>query len=144
MINLIKNRDDLEKRLLATSDYGNEIQEDLNAVLGHYESFTNAIVRHSLDLKDEGVFRNRNPLNITFHYRKKFDLVNPVIGKLATQVKVTKLTDYELTKKLLMQGEIDQLQNRLDKLKYGKNDSGGEEIVAMEVMVDQEHQVLVY
>ena len=24
-----------------------------------------------------------------------------------------------------MQGEIDQLQNRLDKLKYGKNDSGG-------------------
>ena len=24
-----------------------------------------------------------------------------------------------------MQGEIDQFQNRLDKLKYGKNDSGG-------------------
>ena len=56
---------------------------------------------------------------------KKFDLVNPVIGKLATQVKASKLTDYELTKKLLMQGEIDQLQNRLDRLKYGKNDSGG-------------------
>ena len=55
---------------------------------------------------------------------KKFDLVNPVIGKLATQVKASKLTDYELTKKPLMQGEIDQLQYRLNKLKYGKNDSG--------------------
>ena len=36
---------------------------------------------------------------------KKIDLVNPVIGKLATQVKASKLTDYQLTKKLLEQGE---------------------------------------
>ena len=41
---------------------------------------------------------------------KKFDLVNPVIGKLATQVKASKLTDYQLTKKLLQQGKIDELQ----------------------------------
>ena len=50
---------------------------------------------------------------------KKFDLVNPVIGKLATQNKASKLTDYQLTKKNLQQGEIDELQLRLDKLKYG-------------------------
>ena len=109
LINLIKNRADLKKWLLATSDYGNEIQEDLNAVVGHDENFINAIVRHSLDLKDEAVFRNPYPLNITFYDLKKFDLVNPVIGKLATQVKASKLTDYELTKKLFMLGEIDQL-----------------------------------
>ena len=30
---------------------------------------------------------------------KKFDLVNPATGKLATQVKASNLTDYELTKK---------------------------------------------
>ena len=102
LINLIKNRHDFKKWLLATSDYRNEIQEDLNAVVEHDENFTNAIVRHSLDLKDEAVFRNPNPLNITFHDMKKFDFVNPVIGKLATQVKASKLTDYELTKKLLM------------------------------------------
>ena len=125
LINLVKNRDDLKKWLLATIDYGNEIQEDLNAVVVHDENVTNAIVRHSLDLKDEAVFCNPNPLNITFHDMKKLDLVNPVIGELANQVKVSKLTDYELTKKHLMQGEIDQLQNRLDRLKYGKNDGGG-------------------
>ena len=59
---------------------------------------------------------------------KKFDLVNPVIGKLVTQVKSSKLTDYQLIKKLLQQGEINELQLRLDKLKYGvpkDDDEGG-------------------
>ena len=78
LINLIKNRDDLKKWLLATSDYGNEIQEDLNAVVGHDENFTNAVVRQLL--KEDAIFRNLNPLNITFHDMKKFDLLNPVIG----------------------------------------------------------------
>ena len=49
---------------------------------------------------------------------KKFDLVNPVIGKLASQVKVSKVTDYQLTQKILNQGEVDKLQLRLDPLKY--------------------------
>ena len=52
---------------------------------------------------------------------KTFDLVNPVIGKLATQVKAIKLTDYELTKKILQKGEVDEIQQRLDRLKYGAN-----------------------
>ena len=41
---------------------------------------------------------------------KKFDLVNPVTGKLATQVKASKLTDYQLRKKHLEQGEVEKLQ----------------------------------
>ena len=52
-----------------------------------------------MDLKDEAIFCNPNPINVTFHDMKKFDHVNPVIGKLATQVKASKLTGYELTKK---------------------------------------------
>ena len=32
LLNLLRNREDLKKWLLATSDYGNEIQEDLNAI----------------------------------------------------------------------------------------------------------------
>ena len=106
---------------MATSDYGNEIQEDLNTIVGYNEKFNNAIVRHSLDLKDEVIFCNLNPINVTFHDMKRFDLVNPVIGKLATQVKASKLTDYQLTKKLLEQGEVDKLQLRLNALKYGIN-----------------------
>ena len=91
LLNFLRNRDDLKKWLLATSDYGNEIQEDLNTIVGYDEKFNNAIVRHSLDRKDEAIFRNPNRINVTFHDIKKFDLVNPVIGKLAFQVCTSKL-----------------------------------------------------
>ena len=72
------------------------MQQDLNAIVGHDEKFNNAIVRHALDLKDEAIFRNPNPINVNFYDMKKFDEVNPVIGKLASQAKASKLTDYEL------------------------------------------------
>ena len=110
MINLIRNRDDLKKWLLATSNYGKEIQQDLNAIVGHDEKFKNAIVRHALDLKDEAIFCNLNPINVTFSDMKKIDQINPVIGKLASQAKESKLIDYKLTKKLLEKGEADELQ----------------------------------
>ena len=110
MRNLIRNRDDLKKWLLATSNYGNEIQQDLNAIVGHDEKFNNAIVRHALDLKDKAIFCNLNPINVTFSDMKKIDQINPVIGKLASQVKESKLIDYKLTKKLLEKGEADELQ----------------------------------
>ena len=58
---------------------------------------------------------------------KKFDLVDPVIGKLASQVRASNLTDYELTKTTLEQGEIDKLQLRLDALKYGINKDDDDE-----------------
>ena len=119
LLNLKRNRDDLKKWLLSTGKYGNEIQDDLNAIVGYDKKFNNEIVRNSLDLKDEAIFHNPNPINVTFHDMKKFDLVNPVICKLGTQVKASKLNDYQLTKKILQQGEIDELQLRLDKLKYG-------------------------
>ena len=57
IINIIKNCDDLKKWLLASSDFGQELQEDLNAVVGYnvivgYNAkFNNAIVRHALILK---------------------------------------------------------------------------------------------
>ena len=94
MINLIRNRDEVT----GTSNYGNEIQQDVNAIVGHDEKFNNAIVRYALDLKDEAIFHNPNPIIVTFYDMKKFDQVNPVIGKLASQVIASKLTDYELKK----------------------------------------------
>ena len=83
VISLINNREDLKKWLLVTSEYGNEIQEDYNAIVGYDEKFNNAIVRHALDLKDSEIFWNPNLLNVTFHDVKKFDMTNPIIGKLA-------------------------------------------------------------
>ena len=52
VLDLLRNQEGLKKWLLATSDYGNELQEDLNAIAGYDEKFNNAIVRHALDLKN--------------------------------------------------------------------------------------------
>ena len=56
LLNILRNREGLKKWLQATRDYGNEIQEDLNAIVGYDEKSNNAIVRHSLDLKRSGYF----------------------------------------------------------------------------------------
>ena len=58
---------------------------------------------------------------------KKFDQVNPVIGKLAAQVKASKLTEQEVNQKLLDNFEADQLQARLDKLRYGGPDDSDDD-----------------
>ena len=113
---------------MATSDYGAEIQKNLNAVVGHNEKITNSIVRHTLDLKNDAISRNPNPLNVTFYDMKKFDQVNQVTGKLTAQVKASKLTKQEVNQKLLDNFEADQIQVRLDKLKYeGLNDSDNDD-----------------
>ena len=127
LINFTKNMDDLKRWLLVTSGYGSEIQENLNAVVGHDEKFTNSFVRHALDLKYDAIFCNPSPLNVTFYDIKKFDQVNPLIGKLAAQVKASKLTEQEVNQKLLYNFEADQLQARLDKLRYGGPDDSDDD-----------------
>ena len=99
------------------SDYGNELQEDLNQIVGYDEKFNNAIVRHSLDQKNAGIFQNPNPLNLTFRHVKKFGLQNPIIGKIAPQVKASKLTEDQSTKRILKQDEIAIIENQLEQLK---------------------------
>ena len=130
IINVIQNPNDLEKWLLATSDYGRELQEDLNAVASYHEKFNNAIVRHVLDRKDASVMKNPNPLNLTFRDAKKLDMQNPIIGKVSTQVKASKLTEDQLTRRILMQDQIYDIESRLEKLKHlirmdSDNDGGG-------------------
>lgn len=37
-----------------TSEFGNELQEDLNAIVGYNEQFNDPIVRHALVEKNKG------------------------------------------------------------------------------------------
>ena len=89
IINVIQNRSDFKMWLLATSDYGKEMQEDLNAVVDYDKKFNNAIVRHALDRKDASVMQNADPLNLTFRDGKKFYMQNLITGKIATQAKAS-------------------------------------------------------
>ena len=92
-------------------------------------SINNAIVRHALDRKDASVMQNPNPLNLTFRDVKKFDMQNPIIGKIATEVKASKLTEDQLIRRILMQDQISDIEYGLEKLKRpirrGSDDDGG-------------------
>ena len=62
--------------------------------------FNNVALRHLLDEKDKGVFKSQNPLSVTFKGANKFDIQNPVVGNLLSQVSASNLTDAQV-KKLL-------------------------------------------
>ena len=122
ILNAVKNREDLQKYILATSDFGHELQQNINEITGGDEKFNNAIVRRALDLKNDDLFRNPQPITLLFNNIEKFHQQNPIIGKLATQINVSQLTDKELTKRKFLEGGIREIEDRLYRLKYGKDD----------------------
>ena len=117
VLDAVKNRVDLQKWILATSDFGQEIQQDINEITGGDEKFNNAVIRRALDLKSDGVFRNPQPISVLFNDVQKFHQQNPIIGKLVTQIKASKLTEEEITKRQFLQGEIAKIEDRLYNLK---------------------------
>ena len=52
IINIVNNRSDLRKFFLATSDYGKNSQENINAVVAD-RKFNQAVVRRALDQKNK-------------------------------------------------------------------------------------------
>ena len=79
-----------------SSDFCQELQQDINEITGGDEKFNNAVVRRALLLKSDGVFRNPQPISLLFNDVQTFHQQNPIIGKLATQIKASKLTEDEI------------------------------------------------
>ena len=120
LLNAIKNREDLQKYILANSDVGYDLQEDINAITSGDEKFNNAAVRRALDLKNNDLFRNPQPITL-FHDIERFHQQNPIIGKLATQINVPKLSNRDEIRKRLLEGDIRQIENRLFNLRNDNN-----------------------
>ena len=101
--------------MLETKDYRKNIQEGINSVVtdGH---FSNVALRHLLGNKNKGVFKSPKPLSVTFKDANKFDVQNPVIGNIISQVNASQLTDNQV-QKLLGEGEDQKIRARLDLLK---------------------------
>ena len=110
----MNDRADLRKYLLATSSYGRNIQENINSVVTD-EKFDNALVRHVLDEKSKGVFTSSNPLSFTFKDAKKFDVQNPIIGNLLSQVKANQIGEKEV-KELFAKAEDEKIRRRFNAL----------------------------
>ena len=92
--------------MLATSDYGHELQQDLNAIVGCDEKFNNAIVRHALDTKNAGIFHNPNPNNLTVCDGKTLIFKIQWLQKLQPKLRRVNW--------LLMQDDIINTENRLE------------------------------
>ena len=65
IIDIVNNRSDLRKFLVAKRDYGRNIQENVNAVVAN-EKFNQAVAHRALDQKNKGVFESPIPLSVTF------------------------------------------------------------------------------
>ena len=115
IIDIVNNRSDLKKVLLATSDYGRNIQKNINAVVSD-EKFNQTVVRRGLDQKTNRVFESPIPLSVIFKDAKKFNIQNPIIGTLLSQVNANKISHAKV-KELLSQAKDEELQTRLHTLK---------------------------
>ena len=89
---MVNDRSDLKNFFLATSDYGRNIQENINAVVS-VEKFNQAGVRRALDQKNKRVFESPIPISVTLKDAKKFNIQNLIIGNFLSQVNADKITD---------------------------------------------------
>ena len=122
VLNLINRRDDFKKFLLATSDLGTSLQDSINAVVTDGK-FNDVALRRILDKKDSDIFKVSNPLSLVFKNANKFNLQNPVLGNVISQIYAGSLTDEEV-KRLLSEGENLKIKARLDELRKFNNRLG--------------------
>ena len=95
--------------MFATSDYGRNIQEKINAVVADGK-LNQAVVRRALDKKNKEVFESSIPLSVSFKDAKKFDIQNPVIWNLLSQLNANKISDAKV-KQLISEAKHQELQD---------------------------------
>ena len=122
----LNNRAYLRKYLLATSDYGKNIQENINLVVTDGK-FNDALVRHVLVEKNKDVFDSSTPLSVTFNDAKKIDVQNPIIGNIISQVNAKQIGE-KVVKELFGRPEDEKIRRRLEALRgQDDEDDGGRE-----------------
>ena len=111
--------------MLGTSNYGQIIQENINAVVTDVK-FNDSLARHVLDEKNKGMFDSSTPLSVTFKDAKKFDVQNPVIGNIINQVNANQIGEKGV-KELFAKAEDEKIRRRLEALRRqdDKDGSGG-------------------
>ena len=125
IIDTLNSRADLQKYLLATSNYGKNIQENTNTIVTDGK-FNDALVRHVLDGKNKDVFNSSTPLSVTFKDAKKFDAQNLIIRNIISQVNANQIGEKGV-KKLFARAEHEKIKRRLEALRGGDDEDGGDE-----------------
>ena len=109
--------DDIQKYLLATTDFAKGIQNDIN----HYvtrDRLNNPSFRQKLDPISKNIFRRQKPLELVFRDISTFDAQNSIVGSLLKELDVGKKDlASDLVKKAPPAGIDGILQRRLNALR---------------------------
>ena len=82
-------KEDVQKYILAISDFAKSIQTDIN----HYvtpDRINNASFRQRLDSISKNILRRQNPLELVFEDISAFDAENPIVGSLPREIDLKK------------------------------------------------------
>ena len=82
-------REDVQKYILATSDFAKSIQTDIN----HYvtrDRTNDASFRQKLDPISKNILRRQNPLGLVFKDISTFDAENLIVGTLLREIDLKK------------------------------------------------------
>ena len=77
--------EDVQKYILATSDFAKGIQADIN----HYvtrDRINDASFRQKLDPMSKNIVRRQDPLELVFEDITTFDAENPIVGPLLREI----------------------------------------------------------
>ena len=80
-------KEDVQKYLLATSNFAKLIQTDIN----HYvtkDRINDASFRQKLDPISKNILRRQNPLELVFGNISTFDAENPIVGSLLREIRI--------------------------------------------------------
>ena len=115
-------KEDVQKHILATSNFAKSIQTDIN----HYvtrDRINCASFRQRLDPISRNILRRQNPLELVFEDICTFDAENPIVGSLLREIDIKKKqSDSDFIKSLPSHpGKEFEIKKRLDKLKGIKN-----------------------
>ena len=80
-------KEDVQKYLLATSDFAKPIQTDIN----HYvtkDRIKDVSFREKLDPISKNILRRQNPLELVFGNISTFDAENPIVGSLLREIRI--------------------------------------------------------
>ena len=109
--------EDVQKYLLATSDFAKGMQDDINLYVMR-DKINNASFRQKLDPISKNIFRRQYPLKLVFQDTSTFDAQNPVVGSLLKELDIGKKDlASNLVKKAPKPGLTNDIQKGLDALR---------------------------
>ena len=84
-------KEDVQKYILATSDFAKSIQTDINNYVTR-DRINSASFRERLDPISQNILRRQNPLELVFEDVSTFDAENPIVGCLLREIDIKKKT----------------------------------------------------